>query len=95
MKGFSIDVKNLNVTYKRKGSSSPAVKILQDINLNVQNSKMIAVVGSSGAGKTTLLNFLAGRNNVSKDLHFKGQLHINHKHIRDVELIKNLIGYVV
>jgi len=36
------------------------VKALDNINLNVNTSDFITVIGSNGAGKTTLLNIIAG-----------------------------------
>ncbi|MBN2236215.1 MAG: ABC transporter ATP-binding protein [Bacteroidales bacterium] len=35
-----------------------AIKVLQDINLNIQSGELIGITGSSGAGKTTLLQIL-------------------------------------
>jgi len=34
------------------------LKVLKGINLEIQNSEIVAIVGASGAGKTTLLQIL-------------------------------------
>jgi putative ABC transport system ATP-binding protein len=34
------------------------LKVLQGINLNVEKSEMVAIMGPSGSGKSTLLNIL-------------------------------------
>ena len=34
--------------------------VLQDINLQLDNSELLVVLGPSGCGKTTLLNLVAG-----------------------------------
>lgn len=60
LKGFHLDVKNLTISYKPKSKNAKGHTILNDININIENSKMVAIVGSSGAGKTSLLNFLSG-----------------------------------
>jgi len=36
------------------------VDVLNDIDFNVEQGQMVAIVGTSGSGKTTLLNLLAG-----------------------------------
>ena len=34
-------------------------KVLDDINIEITKSEVVAITGSSGAGKTTLLNILS------------------------------------
>lgn len=48
-----LEVKNLNVAYGD-------VQVLWDINLEVEEGKIVALVGSNGAGKSTLLRTLSG-----------------------------------
>lgn len=38
----------------------PGVKALDNVNFNIQSSKVHALVGENGAGKTTLMNILGG-----------------------------------
>ncbi|MBU4690290.1 ATP-binding cassette domain-containing protein [Mycoplasma sp. ES3157-GEN-MYC] len=44
-----IECKDINLTYKKNSED-----VLQNINLNVYEGEMIAVIGPSGAGKSTL-----------------------------------------
>jgi len=54
-------------------------KILSNINFDLEQGKVLAILGSSGSGKTTLLNTLASRMNFSKSkdnpFQFKGMIH--------------------
>ncbi len=50
----SIKIKNLNFRYG--GKRSP--KVLKNINLEIPEGKVTAIVGASGSGKTTLLKLL-------------------------------------
>ena len=49
---------NLTKTYKTK--SSPPVKAIDGINIELPDSGLIFILGKSGCGKTTLLNVLGG-----------------------------------
>ena len=40
--------------------SVPEKKILNDVNLDIREGEILAVMGMSGSGKTTLLKCLAG-----------------------------------
>lgn len=46
-----IEIRNVEKSY---GS----LHVLKDINLTIENSKVVAIVGPSGAGKTTLLHLI-------------------------------------
>lgn len=48
-----IEIKNVSYNYGNK-------KILQNINLRIQNQEKIAIIGESGCGKTTFLNLIIG-----------------------------------
>ncbi|MBN2728143.1 MAG: peptidase domain-containing ABC transporter, partial [Bacteroidales bacterium] len=47
-----------NLTFRYEGPSSPAV--LKDVNLDIPEGKVTAIVGTSGSGKTTLIKLLLG-----------------------------------
>lgn len=52
-----LNVRNLEKSYS---SGSKRLKVLQDINFEVEEQKTFAIVGPSGSGKTTLLGLCAG-----------------------------------
>jgi lipoprotein-releasing system ATP-binding protein len=57
MNNIAIMCSGLSKTYSDGVSQ---IKVLKDINLQVNHSEMIAIVGSSGSGKSTLLHLLGG-----------------------------------
>jgi ATP-binding cassette subfamily B protein len=52
------DISFHNVSFSYEGYSSRLV--LRNVNLNIPNKKVTAIVGASGSGKTTLLKLLLG-----------------------------------
>jgi putative ABC transport system ATP-binding protein len=52
-----IEVKNLDKSFK---VGKESVKVLKDINFNVEKGEFISIMGPSGGGKSTLLYLLGG-----------------------------------
>jgi zinc transport system ATP-binding protein len=48
-----IEIKNLNFTYERQ-------RVLEDINMTIEQGSFVGLVGPNGSGKTTLLKCLLG-----------------------------------
>lgn len=70
----SLLFRNVNFSYGEK-------QVLQNINLEIEKGKMIALVGQSGSGKTTLTNLVPRFYDVTD-----GQIMIDGTDIRDVEI---------
>lgn len=66
-KDFGLEINVASVTLTARTSSNaflgtPETKrILKDIDLTIQPSRLVAIMGGSGSGKTTLLNLIANR----------------------------------
>ncbi len=53
-------VKDMSAGYGRKVNGEPAVTVLRDINVKVENGHVVGVIGESGCGKSTLARVMAG-----------------------------------
>lgn len=56
---MGIYIKDLRKNFSNKKLGS--FVILKEINLDINNGSILAIIGKNGAGKTTLLNIIAGR----------------------------------
>ena len=62
-----LEVKDINVSYGN-------MQVLWDINLKIEQGKIVALLGANGAGKTTLLNAITGMlKATSGEVLFKGE----------------------
>lgn len=53
-----LQVKNIEKSFETQGSGS--LKVLENINLEVERGQFVSIVGPSGCGKSTLLYLIAG-----------------------------------
>ncbi|MFX0030531.1 MAG: ABC transporter ATP-binding protein [Candidatus Hermodarchaeota archaeon] len=91
---YAIEIKNLSKTYT---SGEIQVKALQNINLQIEPSERLVILGPSGAGKTTLLNLLGGITYPDNDGGFLRIFGSNIKKYNMKQLCnhrKNRIGFV-
>lgn len=87
-------IKLINVS-KIYGEERTTIKALDDVNLEIEQGKIITIMGPSGSGKSTLLNILG-----AMDIPSKGEVLINDIDIAKVperklsSYRKNMIGFV-
>ncbi|RLJ17955.1 ABC transporter [bacterium endosymbiont of Escarpia laminata] len=80
---------------KQVSSPDGPLDILQGVNLDLQHSETLAVVGASGSGKSTLLGLLAGL-----DLPSRGRVELNGQNLNNLDedgrarLRRELLGFV-
>lgn len=55
-----ISVRNVNQFYKHPTDKKAYKKVLEDVNLDINDGQFICLVGPSGCGKSTLLNIIGG-----------------------------------
>ena len=86
-----LSAKGISKTFQGK-------KVLDNINLEIIKSEVVAITGSSGAGKTTLLNILSTLDKPDKS--YNSSLHISNHDIfslnnKDLSKLRNeMIGFV-
>ena len=78
----SVAVKNLDLSFGD-------VKVLKDLNIDIEQGEFLVLLGSSGCGKSTLLNCIAGLLDVTG-----GQIFINDKNVTWEEPKDRGIGMV-
>ena len=85
--GFRINFNDVSFSYPTKKSTI----IIDNLNMEVEPGKTVAIVGSSGSGKTTLTNLLLRFYDVDK-----GEILINGIDIKDINLswLRKNIGIV-
>ncbi len=71
-----IEAKNVKKIYR---SGQLRVEALADINIEIVEGEMVAIMGPSGCGKTTLLNCLSGLDTIDE-----GDILIRDKNLRDL-----------
>lgn len=81
-----IKFKNIYFSYDKKKP------VINNLNLEVEKNKTVAIVGSTGAGKTTIVNLLMRFYDIDR-----GFIKINGKDIRDVSRknLRSLFGMVL
>lgn len=86
-----IDLKNINKSYR---NGDQELRVLKDINLEVEEGEFVAIMGPSGSGKSTLMNIIG-----MLDRPTSGEYYLGNKvaKLGDKKLAKvrnNKIGFV-
>jgi phosphate transport system ATP-binding protein len=88
---IKIKIKNLNFYYSD-------FQALKNINLNIEQNKITALIGPSGCGKTTFLRTLNRMNDLIDNVRIEGEVLFNNKNIYDKNIdlvdLRKKIGMV-
>jgi len=83
-----IEVKNLSVTYRARGTGQPDRLAVKNLHLSVRSGEVFGFLGPNGAGKTTTMNVLLGFVNASA-----GDAFLFGANVRD-PIARQRIGYL-
>ena len=87
-----LELKQITLNYKNYNTS---VEVIKGIDLKINSSEKVAVVGKSGSGKTSLIMLMAGLEQpTSGDIIFDQQLISNFNEDQLADLRKKKIGIV-
>lgn len=91
MKDIKFNVKNLNLYYGE-------FHALKDINLEIQNNKVTALIGPSGCGKSTFIRTLNRMNDLVDGCQINGEIEFHDKNVlakeTDVIELRTKVGMV-
>ena len=89
-----IKISNLSKIYNYKKAN--AFQALYDVNLNIDEGEMAAIIGASGAGKSTLLHILACIDNYQSGEYYLDGVFVNSNSEKNLAKIRNeKIGMVM
>lgn len=84
-----LTVKDLSVFYGK-------TQVLQSVNMNIPENKIIAIMGPSGCGKSTLLRTFNRMNELIDGCTYKGEILLHNENIFDIDsiVLRRKIGMV-
>ena len=84
-----LELRNISL----KWFSSKEKPFIKDLNIKVNNGKILTIFGSSGIGKSSLINVIAGVS--ENNLLFTGEIILNNKKITNILPEKRKIGLLL
>ncbi len=88
-----IQMENVNKIYRGVGYE---VNALKDINLQIEEGEMVAIMGASGSGKSTLLNILGCLDRATDGKYFLDERDITTHTEKEMALLRNdMFGFIL
>ena len=78
----NVILRNVTKIYDKK-------KVIDNIDLNINDKEFVVLVGASGCGKSTLLRMIAGLEDITS-----GEIYIGDKKVNDVHTKDRDIAFV-
>lgn len=87
-----IKIKNLCKSY---GQGQAEIEVLKNIDLEIEDGKIICILGPSGSGKSTLLNIIGGIETIDSGQVYIGEENLASMSKKDLEAYRrNKLGFV-
>lgn len=87
-----IKIKNLCKSY---GQGQAKIEVLKNIDLEIEDGKIICILGPSGSGKSTLLNIIGGIETIDSGQVYIGEENLASMSKKDLEAYRrNKLGFV-
>ena len=85
LNNMNIELKNVDFSYDKER------KVLENINVKIENNKMVALVGESGCGKSTITNLLLKQYKVDN-----GEILLNGLNLNDIpfDILTKKVGFI-
>ena len=85
LNNINIELRNVDFSYDKER------KVLENINIEIKNNKMIALVGESGCGKSTITNLLLKQNKVDS-----GEILLNGINLNEIpfDVLTKKVGFI-
>ncbi len=85
LNNINIELKNVDFSYDKER------KVLEEINIEMKNNKMIALVGESGCGKSTITNLLLKQHKVDS-----GEILLNGVNLNEIpfDVLTKKVGFI-
>lgn len=91
---MSINLKNISKSFSI--DKATMINVLKNINLQINESEMVAIIGKSGAGKSTLLNIIGCLDNAESGEYMLDEINIQNLSASELAQIRNSkFGFVM